>query len=265
MTQERLMRRLAAANPAPLAAESPGAPALFAQIVAMPGDARLVTSPHRLPQWLRGPRRLAIVAAMFVLVAAGGTAGVGLLAHERPARLFGDNPEAGPGLWHQTVVSSSVHRARSFSIPAVGRMSLWVAETRQRGFCTALRLPDGAWSGLDVSSLDVGGTVPGCQPTRSQVNRASRVYVLDGFQYDEALVRGAGATMWRVEYGRVTPRRGIPVAVRDVDSGERVPVSRGGWFAIVLRDRRSSVMPHWRLQALDARGRVIAQEPEPGP
>jgi hypothetical protein len=266
MTEQRLMQRLRAANPVPFAAEPSGAHELLARIVAQPGDRRLVVRRRRLPRWLQSPRRLGLVAAMFVLVAAGGTAGVGLLAHDGPVELFSDNPAGTPGtgIWHQTVIPASVHRARTFSITGVGRLTLWVAQSRQRGICTALRLPDGDWAGLGSSPLDDGGTAPGCQPTRAQVNRTGRVYQLDGFQYDEALVRGSGGTVWRIEYGRVTPRRGAAVSVRDLVSRERVPVAPGGWFAIALRDRDPSAIPHWRLQALGAGGRVVAQEPQAG-
>jgi hypothetical protein len=240
--------------------------------VSEPGDVRLVGR-RRLPVWLLGPRRLVLAAVAFVLVAAGGTAGVvdsGVFAHDHPVALFRHDPVGqglppGQRLWHQTVIPSTVHRAEAFTVPGVGRIAFWVAASRQHGLCTALRLPGGSWSGLEGSPLDEGGRVPGCAPTRAQVDRAKPpVYLLDGFDYQEAIVRGHDGRQWRIEYGRISSRRGRPVTVRDSLSGISTRVARGGWFAIVFPIRDPNTVPVWRLQALDAHGRVVAQEPHAG-
>ena len=271
MSEERLMRRLRAANPVAVVDEP--AVELFARIVAEPGDARLLRPGRRLPNWLLAPRRLVLVAVAFVLVAAGGTAGVvgwGVFAHDQPVALFRHDPVGqdlppGASLWHQTVILSTVHRAEAFTVPGVGRIAFWVAASRQHGVCTALRLPGGSWSGLEGSPLDEGGSVPGCAPTRAQVNRSKPpVYVLDGFDYQEAIVRGHDGRQWRIEYGRVSSRRGRPVIVRDTLSQIRTRVARGGWFAIVLPIGDNNALPTWRLQALDGHGRIVAHEPHAG-
>jgi hypothetical protein len=273
MSEERLMRRLRAANPAAIIDPPVGVDELLARIVSEPGDARLVGGRHRLPGWLRGPRRLVLVAVAFVLVAAGGTAGVvgwGMFAHDHPVALFRHDPAGqglppGNSLWHQTVITSTVHRAEAFTVPGVGRIAFWVAGTRQHGLCTALRLPGGSWSGLEGSPLDEGGTVPGCAPTRAQVNRTNPpVYLLDGFDYQEAIVRGHDGRRWRIEYGRVSSRHGRPVLVRDTLTQISTRVARGGWFAIVFPIRDINALPAWRLQALDGHGRIVAHEPRTG-
>jgi hypothetical protein len=100
MTEERLMRRLGAANPVAVVDPPAGAEALRARIVSAPGDPRLVGGRRRLPAWLIGPRRLAAAAVAFLLVAAGGTAGVvgsGVFAHDHPVVLFRHDP-VGRGL-----------------------------------------------------------------------------------------------------------------------------------------------------------------------
>jgi hypothetical protein len=273
MTEERLMRRLRLANPVSVVDTTAGAEQLLHRIVSAPGDARLLGGRRRLPAWLLGPRRLVLAAVAFVLIAAGGTAGVvgsGVFAHDHPVALFRHNPVGqgippGQQLWHQTVIPSTVHRAEAFTVPGVGRIALWVAASRQHGLCTALRLPGGSWSGLEGSPLDEGGTVPGCAPTRAQINRSQPpVYVLDGFDYQEAIVRGHDGRQWRIEYGRVSSRRGRPVSVRDTLSQISTRVARGGWFAIVFSIRDPNTVPAWRLQALDGHGRVVAQEPHTG-
>jgi len=273
MTEERLMRRLRTANPTAVVDRPAGADELLRRIVSEPGDARLLGGRRRLPAWLMGPRRLALVAVAFLLVAAGGTAGVvgsGVFAHDHPVALFRHDPVGqglppGSSLWHQTVITSTVHRAEAFTVPGVGRLAFWVAASRQHGLCTALRLPGGSWSGLGGSPIDQGGTVPGCAPTRAQVDRSKPpVYVLDGFDYQEAIVRGHDGRQWRIEYGRVSSRRGRPVIVRDMLSGIIARVVRGGWFAIVFPIRDPNTIPAWRLEALDAHGRIVAQEPHVG-
>jgi hypothetical protein len=162
------------------------------------------------------------------------------------------------------VIASTVRRAETFTVPGVGRIAFWVAASRQHGLCTALRLPGGSWSGLERSPLDEGGTVPGCAPTRAQVDRAKPpVYVLDGFDYADAMLRGHDGRQWLVEYGRVSSRRGRPAIVRDRLSQISTRVARGGWFAIVLPIRDPNHVPS-RLQALDAQGRIVAHEPRAG-
>jgi hypothetical protein len=273
MSEERLMRRLRAANPVAVVDRPAGADELLARIVSEPGDERLLARRRRLPGWWLRPRRLLLVAVAFVLVAAGGTAGVvgwDVFAHDHPVALFEHDPvgrdlSPGASLWHQTVITSTVHRAEAFTVPGVGRIAFWVAASRQHGLCTALRLPGGSWSGLEGSPIDEGGTVPGCAPTRAQVDRSKPpVYVLDGFDYQEAIVRGHDGRQWRIEFGRVSSRRGRPVIVRDTLSGITARVTRGGWFAIVFPIRDPNALPAWRLQALDADGRIVAHEPHAG-
>jgi hypothetical protein len=62
----------------------------------------------------------------------------------------------------------------------------------------------------------------------------------------------------------VSSRHGRPVTVRDLLSGISTRVARGAWFAIVFPIRDPNTVPKWRLQALDAHGRVVAQEPHAG-
>ena len=269
MNEEHLMRRLRAADPAPVT-NHPADQALWSSIVSAPGDPRLVE--NQRPQRWRGlgTRRLLLGIVVFALVAGGGTAGVvssGLFRHDRPAQLFRENPvardlPAGSALWHQTVLPRTVTRAETISIAGVGRLQLWVASSRQHGVCSAIRLPNGDWAGLGVSRMDEGGSVPGCHPTRQQINRSgSPVYAIDGFDYQETLVRGHDGRSWRIEYGTINPPHGRARRVRDALSGITASVADGRWFAIVFPIHHPQAMPHWRLEALSATGHVIAEEP----
>ena len=174
---------------------------------------------------------------------------LGLFGHDRPAQLFRENPvardlPAGSALWHQTVLPRTVTRAETISIAGVGRLQLWVASSRQHGVCSAIRLPNGDWAGLGVSRMDEGGSVPGCHPTRQQINRSgSPVYAIDGFDYEETLVRGHDGRSWRIEYGTINPPHGRARRVRDALSGITASVADGRWFAIVFPIHHPQAMP----------------------
>ena len=151
-------------------------------------------------------------------------------------------------------------------MPGVGRIAFWVATSRQHGLCSALRLPGGSWSGLEGSPLDEGGTVPGCAPTRAQVDRAKPpVYLLDGFDYQEAIVRGHDGRQWWIEYGRVSARRERPAVVRDtlfLGSARGSLAAAGSPTVLPIRVPTSNGPS--RLQALDVHGRIVAHEPHAG-
>jgi hypothetical protein len=143
-------------------------------------------------------------------------------------------------------------------IPHVGAVQLWYARTRTHGWCGALRLPSGQWLGTDRDPLDAGGVVPGCYPTRAQVNAQGAVYVMNGFDYQEGDVdaRGRGGAFWRIEFGRVTIRGAVRVT--DLVSGRSVAIGRGGTFALALSFPDGNASP-MRLVAENADGKVIGR------
>jgi hypothetical protein len=275
MTQERLMRRLRAANPVPTIVERAGSDHLFALIVAGPGDERLtLRHDHRFSRWITGTRRLAVGAAACLLVTASAAAAVigsGVFAHATPVALFEANAGQHPALSGQseTVIPSTVQASQTFTVPGVGQVTLWTATTSQGGFCMALLLPGTTWAGFSASQYDTGYGSVGCQPTYAQVNQYSVAHggkpVLgldDGFQYDNAILRGSDGREWDIYYGRVIPTQGQPATVRDQISGISAPVTSDGWFAITVpMPNPPTTQPNVQFQALDSAGQVIAQEP----
>jgi len=180
-----------------------------------------------------------------------------------PLGLFETNPQqdnGGPGtLWYQQVRPSSLTQAATVELPQVGPVRLWYADTAQRGWCAGLRLPDGAWVGTGNDRLDAGGTVPGCMPTRRQVNAAGRpVYVLNGFDYQEGDVdaRGRGGSFWRIRYGLVAP---AVVRVADLVTGRSAPVGPRHVFALAIPDPDPTGQTPVRLVGYDAAGAIIAR------
>ena len=261
MSTDRLIDRLRAADPAPATTITDDE--LFARIVATPGDARLAAGRRRRRIGTRG---LALIAAAVVLSAAGGTVGaVQLLTHDSPSALFKADP-AGPfsrrpghtGGTGQTVIPSTVHRAVTFTVPAVGRFQLWVAISRPSGWlCTALRQPDGSWADLEDDKYQIGGPIPGCGGLGWQDAH--------GFAYYPTYVPAPGHRLWRLVYG-YAPTTGHPVAVRDRISSVTAPVGDKRYFAIVIpycqgrSCNRPAPFAWFQLQTLDAAGRVLVTD-----
>jgi hypothetical protein len=183
---------------------------------------------------------------------------------DSPAALFENNPQstgASPAaLWDQTVLPATVRAIETFTIPGLGSVQYWVANTKQQGICTGLRLPGGSWAGLQGNG-QVGGAMPGCRPTREQLSGGS--LLLDGFDYQESDVVAANGQVWAIQYG-VVSRPGA-TRVRDTTSGTTVPVIDGKYFAIALPTAGSDwENTGYHLVALDASNQPVAQEGQAG-
>jgi hypothetical protein len=198
--------------------------------------------PGRNPRrWIsRRVRRAALLPAALLLTTAAAAAATGVatvvlnpfqIAHDNatdtPTRLFEHDPGvtgATPAaLWHQTVITSTIRDIETFTVPGFGPIQYWVADTEQHGICTALRLPNGGWAGLQHNG-QVGGVVPGCRPTRHQLSGGA--LMLDSFDYAEFAVVPGDGQRWMIEYGIVSAPH--PAArVRDMASGVSVPVIDG--------------------------------------
>ena len=231
---------------------------LRGRIVILPVPRRVVRS--QLPR--RRLFTLAAASAAAVIVGVGVAWAAGSWS---PVELFQANPQHLNGstgdLWDQQVVPASVIEAATLDLPAVGTVGFWSGETAQHGWCAALRLPSGAWVGTGKDPLDAGGTVPGCGPTREQVNGAGTpVYVINGFDYQEGDVdaRSLGGSFWRIRYGTV----GVAGAVRvaDLVSGRSTAVVHGDLFALAIADPNPMGQTPVHLVAYDADGKIVADD-----
>jgi hypothetical protein len=235
-----------------------------AAIVAHPIPRRSLTA--------RRPARRALQAA--ALLAAALIFGVGVAWAAgvlSPLTVFQNNAQNGgsePGsLWDQSVLPGSVRQISSVQIPKVGSVAFWYGKTKQGGWCGALQLPGGDWLGTGSGSLDGGGTVPGCYPTRAAINSAAKtpILVINGFDYqeDDVDARGLGGSFWRIRFGYI----GGSGAVKAVDraSGAEAPVHHG-LFELAVSDPDPGGRTPFHLVALDARGTVVADDcPRCGP
>jgi hypothetical protein len=158
------------------------------------------------------------------------------------------------------VIASTVRRIKTFTVPGVGPIQYWVANTKQHGICTAPRLPDGEWAGLQHDGR-VAGSMPGCRPTRTQLSGGA--LILDGFDYEQTTVTGSTGQSWTIQYGVVS----VPNAtqVRETVNGISTPVIDGRYFAIALQPASRDWGDTGRLEALNSSGRQVAEEGKPLP
>ena len=239
--------RLRASNPAP--ARHVEDERLFRTIVARP----------REPRRPRTLVRVALVAVALAVLTGAAWAATAL----DPAALFRSNPagERQPGgIWRQEAIPSSVAKVETLELAGVGRVELWYARARGGGWCAGLRAPGGVWAGTPGSD---GGTVPGCYPTREQVNGASEppVYEITGLDFYEGDFDGTdrGGSYWRVYYGVVSGGRPA-VRVVDLVSGRSARVRPGDVFALAIPDADPYDADNaLRLVAVDRNGRPVTR------
>jgi len=259
MSTDQLLDRIRAADPAPV--ETISDHGLFEQIVAGPGDPRLVRHRRARRRLRVRARRLTLLGAAIVLTAAGGTAGaiqLGVFDHASPEALFKDNPAGTfPGSRHLTVNPQTVHRATTFTVPGVGRFEYWIALSQKGSLCDAIRQPDGSWAALTNDKFQISGPVPGCNGWWGRDPH--------GFAYYPTYVQGPHHRTWRLVYG-YAPTTGHPVQVRDRISGLTAPIGDGRYFAIVIpycqgrSCNRPAPFAWFQLQTLDASGRVLVTD-----
>lgn len=178
--------------------------------------------------------------------------------------LFRANPQNPPGARvTQHVVPSSVSNVASAEVPGLGKVEYWAAYTAEGGTCWAIKLPDGAWGGPKPSQEWVGGSLPGCGPTRQQqitsepsVKPGQKPSADNGqllaptaVETWNAVVRNKAGQKWNLDFGFVETQRKA-VTVRDPDTGATAPVQANGYYLLVSRQDGD-------LQALSATGTVL--------
>jgi len=213
----------------------------------------------------RRGRRVFQAAALVAAALAFGVGVAWAAGVLSPLTLFENNAEqdGNPpgGVWDQSVQPGSVHQVTSAAIPKVGDVAFWYGRTKEGGWCGALQLPGGEWLGTGSGSLDAGGTVPGCYPTRAAINSAAKtpVLVINGLDYqeDDVDARPLGGAFWRIRFGVVD----APSAVEVVDraSGAEVTVHEG-LFELAVSDPDPTARTPFHLVALDASGAVVADD-----
>ena len=111
--------------------------------------------------------------ALLAVVATAAAATTAAVVTLSATNVFQDDPQ---GLNFngniETVLPSTVRQFATVSIPDYGQVAVWGQTTKPGGFCFAMKLPDGAWGGLNTSQDAEdgwdGGSIPGCFQTRQQ-------------------------------------------------------------------------------------------------
>jgi hypothetical protein len=179
-----------------------------------------------------------------------------LFQADLPAR-FGASPAS---LWRQTAIPSSVHTIATPTIPGVGTVQYWVANTTQHGICTAIRLPDGSWAGLK-NFQEVGNSLVGCRPTRAQLSAGA--LILSGFDYTYSYLLTRSRKELLLDYGEIIAP-GDPTEVRDETTGATALVIDKKYFLLVSHGGPYSAV-NTHLVALNSAGKIVADEREPLP
>jgi hypothetical protein len=160
--------------------------------------------------------------------------------------------------YKETVIQSSVRMIANSTVPGIGAVQFWVGDTKQHGYCTALRLPGGTWAGLKDLPGE-GGSIPGCQPTRRQVGWGA--LILSGFDDNNEGVITRSGQQRSLIYGQIVAP-GHPTKVRDEDTGVTSSVLDGKYFML---DEKPSADGGTHLVALNASGKIVADEHKPLP
>lgn len=254
-----------------------------------------IAHPRRRSWWMRrtvaiggfGVTPVALIAVATAAAATGGAVFAANTAHKplaraattprhkpstKPTAIFKKNPgvpsahrkHLPPGAIFrpETVIPASIHERAGATVPNYGKVQFWAATTKQGGFCSAIKLPDGSWAGYPMSQHPTdgfyGGTVPGCIDTEQQrsIGQKGQPSVeapttLEGFD-DE--VKARTGKVWEVFFGYVTTQ-GRAAAVKDPASGLTARVTPAGYYLLV--EHPSSADDSARLEILGAAGQVL--------
>lgn len=233
------------------------------------------THPRRPRRRLRSrtsiSHRALVISAALLIAACGTTLGLLNTSTIRPKardfkRLYKASPRTvfaidaqAPYAWRQPgVLLGTVHLATTLTLPGLGRLEYWLADSTKHWLCRAIRLPDGSWIGTQ-NKYDIGGLVPGCIPP-------DHVFHVNGFSDIEtdidALIDGQA---WILLDG-TAPTTGHPSAVRDLVSGATAPIVDRRYFLIAIaahavRCGNGWCLPHARYQlaTVDQAGVVLVK------
>ena len=200
-------------------------------------------------------------ALLFAVVASAAAAATGAIVAVNATTIFQKNPQQQerdrsgtiPDL--QTVLPYSVRMVGSVSVPDYGTVQFWGAKTKQRGFCWALKLPNGTWGdyprSLHPSGGWIGGTVPGCTETRQQqvviggaVRPGQQPTGPEPTPLEELTnsVKNRAGHQWDIYFGYVEVQ-GTAATVRDSVTGISTKVTSDGYYALAEPTPRCGQIP----------------------
>jgi hypothetical protein len=254
--------------------------------VPAPGDAgedRIRTTlgreltAHRSPRHRRirlpfAGRTIALVPALLGVTVATAAAAVGAsaLLQSGPVAVFRHNaqPVGAVGSARELVIPTSAHVIDRFTIPGVGPVQYWIANTKQHGLCQAFARAHGAWPG-NAAHSPTARFVGDCQPTREQLvqqqmrvaRTTHRFLGLSPMSVDEqsVSVQGTDRRWWVIYYGVVSANGAV--AVKNPRTRQTAPLINSRYFVMLSRPgpgpNGTSCVGCDNLRAINARGAVL--------
>jgi hypothetical protein len=162
----------------------------------------------------------------------------------------------------ETVIAATVHDRDNAAVPNYGTVQFWAATTKQGGFCSAIRLPNGTWAGYPLSQHPsggfYGGSMPNCIDTDQQrsigENGQPSLEAPTTFEWSEDEVKTRTGKTWELFFGYVTTQ-GHATTVKDPTTGRAAAVNRAGYF--LLAEPLPSGGESTMVDVLNAAGEVL--------
>lgn len=216
-------------------------------------------------------RTIALVPALLgVTVATAAAVGASALLQSGAVAVFRHNAQpVGPvGSAPELVIPASARVIDQLTIPGVGVVQYWIANTKQNGLCQAFARARGTWPGNPAHSA-TARFVGSCAPTREQQvrqemrdARVSHHFVgLLPMSVDEqsASVQGTDGRWWVIYYGVVSAAGAT--AVKNPRTRQTAQLIDGRYFVLLSHPgpgpNGSSCVGCDNLRAINAHGDVL--------
>jgi hypothetical protein len=216
-------------------------------------------------------RTIALIPALLAVTVATAAAAVGASALLEPGSVavFRHNAQpVGPvGSAPELVIPASAHVINQFTIPGVGPVQYWIANTKQHGLCQAFARAHGTWPG-NAAHGPTARFVGDCRPTREQIVHQE----MDGatgqnftgllpMSVDEqsVSVQGTDRRWWVIYYGVVSANGAV--AVKNPRTRQTAPLISGRYFVMLSHPgpgpNGTSCVGCDNLRAINGRGKVL--------
>jgi hypothetical protein len=217
-------------------------------------------------------RTIALIPALLGVTVATAAAAVGAsaLLQSGPVAVFRHNaqPVGAVGSPRELVIPASAHVVDKFTIPGVGPVQYWIANTKQHGLCQAFARAHGTWPG-NAAHSPTARFVGDCQPTREQqvqlqmriARTTHRFQGLLPMSVDEqsVSVQGTDRRWWVIYYGVVSAYGAV--AVKNPRTRQTAPLIDGRYFVMLSHPgpgpNGTSCVGCDNLRAINAGGKVL--------
>jgi hypothetical protein len=216
-------------------------------------------------------RTIALIPALLGVTVATAAAAVGAsaLLQSGPVPVFRHNaqPVGAVGSAPELVKPASAHVIDQFTIPGVGPVQYWIANTKQHGLCQAFARAHGTWPG-NAAHSPTARFVGDCRPTREQIVHQEMEGATDQnftgllpMSVDEqsVSVQGTDRRWWVIYYGVVSANGAV--AVKNPRTRQTAPLINGRYFVMLSHPgpgpNGTSCVGCDNLRAINARGKVL--------